>query len=110
MLGGNKEQFQRAVMFEYPRPGIWSIGFVTNRVHSPAIAKHRKDKLLCVFIPTTPNPTSGWFLMIPEPDAIPLEMSVEDAFKIVISGGVVMPADNTAVLAPADAAPADDPT
>lgn len=95
LLGGNKDQFQRAILFEYPRKDIWSIGFVTNRVAGVNFADKVPKDSLCVFIPTTPNPTSGWFLMIPESDTIPLDMGVDVAFKIIISGGVILPGVKT---------------
>ncbi len=91
ILGGNKEQFQHAVLIEYPRKRIWSIGFVTNETDGSVLAGNVPGGSLCVFIPTTPNPTSGWFLIVPESDTIRLNMSVEAAFKILISGGVVLP-------------------
>jgi len=91
ILGGNKDQFQHAVLLEYPRKGIWSIGFVTNRTNGTVMTNYAPKDSICIFIPTTPNPTSGWFLIIPESDTIRLDMSVEEAFKILISGGVVLP-------------------
>jgi len=96
LLGDKKDQFQRAVMIEYPRKGIWSIAFVTNRMTSPVLAKHLPETSLCLFIPTTPNPTSGWFLILPESETIPLDTTIEDAFKVIISGGVVLPTETGA--------------
>jgi uncharacterized membrane protein len=91
ILGGKDDQFQHAILLEYPRRGIWTIGFVTNSTDASIMASYVPKDSLCVFIPTTPNPTSGWFLIIPESDTIRLDMSVEEAFKILISGGVVLP-------------------
>ncbi|MCZ7586070.1 MAG: DUF502 domain-containing protein [Deltaproteobacteria bacterium] len=99
VLGGTQEHFHRAVVVEYPREGIYTIGFVTNRLPAGRLERGRAGRYIAVFLPTTPNPTSGWVSLFPEADVMPLDMSVEDAFKIVISGGVVMPADNTAVRA-----------
>lgn len=85
-----KQSFNQAVLLEYPRPGIWTIGFV-SAVTTGEIAEQRKEKMLNVFVPTTPNPTSGFLLFIPEHDVIKLDMSVEDALKFVISCGIVTP-------------------
>ncbi|MBZ0274472.1 DUF502 domain-containing protein [bacterium] len=104
IFGDSRDQFRGAVMFEYPRHGVWSIGFVTNRVARMSNAGG-PENALTVFLPTTPNPTSGWFLVITEDQTVPLDISIEDAFKIIISGGVVLPGfkvagkDGTAVPA-----------
>ncbi|MBF2021471.1 MAG: DUF502 domain-containing protein [Hydrococcus sp. C42_A2020_068] len=84
----SKSKFRRVVVIEYPRPGVWSIGFVTGTV-SPMIQSQISKPVLSVFIPTTPNPTSGWYAIVPEEEAITLSISIEDAFKILISGGIV---------------------
>jgi len=78
------------VMLEYPRQGVWSIGFVTGIV-APSVQAHINQPVLSVFIPTTPNPTSGWYTIIPESEVITVDISIEDAFKILISGGIVSP-------------------
>lgn len=83
-------QFQRVVMVEYPRKGILSIGFVTGRADGYS-EKIFPTPHLSIFIPTTPNPTSGWYLIAPEEDVIPINLSVEEAFKIIISAGIVTP-------------------
>jgi uncharacterized membrane protein len=75
---------------EYPRKGVYSLAFVTART-SGEIQEQVGSKMLSIFLPTTPNPTSGFFLVLPEEDTIPLSMSVEEAFKLLISGGVVEP-------------------
>ncbi len=85
-----ENKFRRVVLVEYPRKGIWSIGFVTGRV-SDAIGKNFDKPLLSVFIPTTPNPTTGWYAIVAEEEVITLDMSIEDAFKILLSGGIVNP-------------------
>ncbi|MDJ0727315.1 MAG: DUF502 domain-containing protein [Prochloraceae cyanobacterium] len=90
LLRDSKSKFRRVVLIEYPRRGIWSIGFVTGKA-SEALQSHLPKPMLSVFIPTTPNPTSGWYAMIPEEEAIELSMSIEDAFKVLISGGIVSP-------------------
>lgn len=84
----DKEGFKRVVLIEYPRKGLYSIAFVTGVARGEVQAK-TSDTLINVFIPTTPNPTSGFLIMVPEEDTIPLEMDVEAAFKLVISGGMV---------------------
>jgi len=84
----SKNRFRRVVMVEYPRPGVWSIGFVTGGVSEP-IQAQLSQSVLSVFIPTTPNPTSGWYAIFAEEEVISLDLSIEDAFRIIISGGIV---------------------
>ena len=84
----DKEGFKRVVLIEYPRKGLYSIAFVTGVARGEVQAK-TSDTLVNVFVPTTPNPTSGFLIMVPEEDTIPLKMDVEAAFKLVISGGMV---------------------
>lgn len=81
-------RFSRVVMVEYPKEGSYAIGFVTGRCDERTVPKKGED-FLCVFVPTTPNPTSGFLLIIPEEKIIPMDMSVEEATKLVISGGLV---------------------
>jgi len=82
--------FRRAILIQYPRPGIYVIGFVTSSWKFRG-ADGKEQTFINVFLPTTPNPTSGLFLMIPEHEAIPLDYSIEESLKMVISGGAVMP-------------------
>ncbi|HHX51240.1 MAG TPA: DUF502 domain-containing protein [Clostridia bacterium] len=82
--------FQKVVLVEYPRRGVYALAFVTGVTQGEAQEK-TSERLVNVFLPTTPNPTSGFLLLIPEQDLIPLEMSVEDGIKMIISGGVVVP-------------------
>lgn len=84
----NRGNLQRVVLIQYPREGIYSIAFVTGVPRSYTQNLTGKA-LISVFVPTTPNPTSGFFLMVPRDDAIPLDITVEEAFKIIISGGMV---------------------
>ncbi len=84
----SKSKFRRVVIVEYPRRGVWSLGFVTGAL-SESLQSHLSQPMLNVFIPTTPNPTSGWYAIVPENDVITLSMSIEDAFKVIISGGIV---------------------
>ena len=80
--------FHKAVIVEYPRKGIYSVAFVTKDGHkSPYFSE--EEPMVHVFLPTTPNPTSGYFLIVPESSIIPLDISVEEAFKLIISGGIV---------------------
>lgn len=90
VLRDSSSKFRRVVLVEYPRKNVWSIGFVTGAV-SPAIQSQMPSPVLNVFIPTTPNPTTGWYAIVPEEEVITLAMSIEDAFKILISGGIVSP-------------------
>jgi uncharacterized membrane protein len=92
LLKDSKSKFSRVVMVEYPRRGIWTIGFVTGKVSSK-IQTHLSQPMISVFIPTTPNPTSGWYAILPEDEVVTLSISIEDAFKVLISGGIVSPSD-----------------
>ncbi len=84
--------FNRACLVEYPRRGVWAIAFVSTETRGEVAARiGAQEKHIAVFLPTTPNPTSGFLLFVPETDTIPLEMSVEDAAKLVISAGLVVP-------------------
>jgi len=102
MLGEKKSVFEQVVLVEYPRPGIYMIGFVTNETQGEAQAKTR-ERVVCVFIPTTPNPTSGFLAFVPQDQLVLLEMSVGEGMKMVISGGAVVPPyrGKVAVSAPA---------
>jgi uncharacterized membrane protein len=92
---GNK--FRRVVLVEYPRRGIWALAFVTGNLDGE-IQSQMPQGMLNLFIPTTPNPTTGWYAVVPEQDVLDLAMSIEDAFKVIISGGIVNPG-NAAVAA-----------
>lgn len=90
----DKHQFQRVVLVEYPRRGLYSMGFVTSE-GIPEINESIQEDAITVFVPTTPNPTSGFFLVVPAQDCLPLNISIEDAFKTVISGGIIGPNGKT---------------
>lgn len=90
LLASDGDSFHKVVLVEYPRKDIWSIGFLTNQ-GLPAASYVSGENLSSVFIPTTPNPTSGYIIMIPEADITELDMTVEDGFKFIISMGVVVP-------------------
>lgn len=82
------KSFSRVVLVTFPRPGMFTLGLVTGKPAAD-IQGHCPGAAVSVFVPTTPNPTSGWLLFIPENELIPLQMSVDDAFKMIISGGVL---------------------
>lgn len=90
LLKDSNGRFRRVILVEYPRRGIWAIAFVTGAMDSE-IQAHMSRTMLSVFIPTTPNPTTGWYAIVPEDEVVNLSMSVEDAFKVVVSGGIVAP-------------------
>ena len=90
VFGAAGQDFRRVVLMEYPRRGMYSIGFVTG-VAEGEIQHRTSRKVVNVFLPTTPNPTSGFYLVVPEEEVIPLSMSVEDAFKVIVSGGIINP-------------------
>lgn len=90
ILKDTNGKFRRVILVEYPRQGVWAIAFVTGSM-SNEIQSQMTRPMLSVFIPTTPNPTTGWYAIVPEDEAIDLSMSIEDAFKVVISGGIVSP-------------------
>jgi uncharacterized membrane protein len=87
--------FRKALLVQYPREGSWTIAFQTGRPGGD-VANHLQGEYVSVYVPTTPNPTSGFFLMMPAKDVIELDMSVDDALKYIISMGVVTP-DNRPV-------------
>ena len=89
-LRDNSQRFRRVVLVEYPREGLYSVGFVTGEV-GPSLQSELEERLLSVFIPTAPNPTTGWYTLVPESSVRDLDLSVEDAFKTIISAGIVNP-------------------
>jgi uncharacterized membrane protein len=85
--------FDRACLIEYPRKGIWAIGFISTSTKGELLEKSGEDDMTSVFLPTTPNPTSGFLLFFPTKDIRELDMTVEDAAKLVISAGLVYPGE-----------------
>ncbi|NRB01217.1 MAG: DUF502 domain-containing protein [Rhodobacteraceae bacterium] len=84
--------FDKACLVQYPRPGLWAIAFISTQAKGEIDAKIPEDgDVMSVFLPTTPNPTSGFLLFVPKTDVIELDMTVEDAAKLVISAGLVYP-------------------
>lgn len=92
-LSNKSTAFKQVVLLEYPRKGIWILGFVSTDTDGEVKA-NLQTEMINVFIPTTPNPTSGFLIFVPKSDVIPLEMSVEDGIKFVISGGIVSPEEH----------------
>lgn len=90
LLKDSNGKFRRVILVEYPRPGIWALAFVTGTMSSE-IQSQMSRPMLSIFIPTTPNPTTGWYAIVPEDEVINLSMSIEDAFKVIVSGGIVSP-------------------
>ena len=90
ILSNQGNSFKKVMLIEYPRKGIWSIGFQTAG-DLPLISAHTGEPQVCVFIPTTPNPTSGFIVMVPRSQAIELDMSVDAAMKMIVTLGVVVP-------------------
>ena len=90
VLNTSSESFRKAFLIQYPSKGIWVIAFQSGDYKGEVESIIGKD-VINLFVPTTPNPTSGFFVMIPKKDAVELQMSVEEAFKLVISAGVVTP-------------------
>lgn len=87
-----ERSFEKACLIQYPRKGIWAIGFISTVARGEITEKAETGgELLSVFVPTTPNPTSGFLLYFPKEDVIELDMSIEDAAKLVISAGLVYP-------------------
>jgi uncharacterized membrane protein len=98
--------FDKACLVEYPRSGLWAIAFISTNAKGEIKAKLPGDEdIATVFLPTTPNPTSGFLLFVPRRDCLILDMTVEDAAKLVISAGLVYPADKTAPAEGAKALP-----
>jgi uncharacterized membrane protein len=90
----DRSSFKKVVLVEYPRKGLFTMGFLTGESQGEIQEKTYKE-CANVFLPTTPNPTSGWLVLVPKEDVILLDMSVEQGLKYIISGGVVVPRDQT---------------
>jgi uncharacterized membrane protein len=90
ILSNQGNSFKKVLLIEYPRKGAWSVGFQTAG-DVPLISVHTGEPMVCVFIPTTPNPTSGFIVMVPRSQAIELDMSIDAAMKMIVTLGVVVP-------------------
>ncbi len=93
LFSGSGQAFRHALLVQYPRQGSWTIAFLTG-VPGGEVATHLAGDYVSVYVPTTPNPTSGFFLMMPRADVIFLDLSVDEALKYIISMGVVVPGSN----------------
>ncbi|MGB3069956.1 MAG: DUF502 domain-containing protein [Ottowia sp.] len=105
LFSGSGQAFSKALLIQYPRQGAWTIAFLTGRPGGE-VARHLDADFVSVYVPTTPNPTSGFFLMLPRADVIELKMSVDEALKYVISMGVVAPPTPVSGQEPGPAVPA----
>lgn len=97
VLSAERQGFRKVVLIEYPRRGLWSVGFVTG-VSQGEVQQITEQRMLNVFMPTTPNPTSGYYILVPESEARVLRMTVDEAFKLIISGGMVSPPESPGPL------------
>ncbi len=100
----SERSFEKACLIQYPRRGIWAIGFVSTTARGEVSARaETSGELLSIFVPTTPNPTSGFLLFFPAEDVILLDMTIEEAAKLVISAGLVYPNEKDPTEPPEDA-------
>lgn len=95
LFSDSGQAFRKALLVQYPRAGSWTIAFQTGQPGG-SVARHLPGEHVSVYVPTTPNPTSGFFLMMPVSEVVELDMSVDEALKYIISMGVVVPPDKTA--------------
>ncbi|MDE2914941.1 MAG: DUF502 domain-containing protein [Paracoccaceae bacterium] len=110
ILNQQNTTFEQACLVEYPRRGIWAVAFISTETRGEVADKAADDDMLSVFLPTTPNPTSGFLLFVPKKDVVVLDMELEDAAKLVISAGLVVPPTKGEVLSyPKKEAPGKDP-
>jgi uncharacterized membrane protein len=103
VMASKSQAFREPVMLEYPRVGVWSIGFITGRTEGE-VQRITEEETINVFVPTTPNPTSGYLLFVPKKELKYLDMSVEEAIKLVVSAGIITPPDPVEIEAQAKAA------
>lgn len=90
LLSDHTPAFRKVLLVEYPRRGVWSLAFMTANQLGEVQAKTGKE-VVCVFVPTTPNPTSGFIIMVPKVDVVELDMTIDEAFRMIVSLGVVVP-------------------
>jgi uncharacterized membrane protein len=95
LLSSSGQAFRKALLIQYPREGSWTVAFMTGRPGGD-VANYLTGEYVSVYVPTTPNPTSGFFLMMPKADVIELDMNVDEALKYIISMGVVPPENRSA--------------
>ena len=101
ILSQTQSSFQNACLIEYPRRGLWSIAFVATQTTGEIPRRAGKQELISVFLPSTPNPTTGFLLFVPAEDVVLLDMTLEEAAKMVISAGLVVPATKEEIEAAA---------
>ncbi len=101
--------FNRVVAIEYPRKGLYALAFTTGMTRGPLHRALPDERLINCFLPTTPNPTSGFYLLVPEEDITEVDLSVEDAFKVIMSAGMVTPGEGVPALPAGIARPASEP-
>lgn len=95
IMASQSQAFREVVLLEYPRKGVWSMGFVTGRTEGE-VQRTTEEETMSVFVPTTPNPTSGYLLFVPKKELYWLDMTVEEAAKLVVSAGIITPPDRSA--------------
>jgi len=100
LFSSSGNAFRKALLVQYPREGAWTIAFLTGKPGGD-VANHLTGDYVSVYVPTTPNPTSGFFLMLPKADIVELDMSVDEALKYIISMGVVAPPNKARPAIPA---------
>jgi uncharacterized membrane protein len=93
ILSQKSNSFREVVLIEYPREGIWAMGFLTGDTKGE-VNRKTKNQMVNIFLPTTPNPTSGFLLFVPKKDIIRLSMTVEEGIKMIISAGMLTPSEN----------------
>ncbi|GKT12126.1 MAG: hypothetical protein ISEC1_P1101 [Thiomicrorhabdus sp.] len=91
VFGSGDQTFQKVYLLQYPREGLWTLAFQTSKLQGEAQSKTGMTDVVNLFVPTTPNPTSGFFIMASKHEIVELDMKVDDALKMVISGGVIVP-------------------
>jgi len=91
----NGQSFRKVLMVEYPRKGMWSLAFQTG-AGNLGVSNHSGSEMVSIFVPTTPNPTSGFLMMVPKSDTVELAMTIDEALKFIISLGVMQPASSVA--------------
>jgi uncharacterized membrane protein len=104
VLANKSSAFRECVLIEYPRRGVWTLGFITGTTKGE-VQERTVEEVINVFVPTTPNPTSGFLLFVPAKDVIRLKMPIEDGLKLVVSGGIVTPPVEVAALPAASPTP-----
>jgi uncharacterized membrane protein len=97
LFSKDKSGFRKVVLIEYPRRGIWTVAFLTGTTRGE-LQRRSAQPMVNVFVPTTPNPTSGFFLLVPADEVVELQMSADEALKMVVSIGMVVPPDRGAIV------------